>query len=83
VRLSIPFTSPPGYQLLPYECHEGNSAVRQGLGGEREEDRKLADDAANGIVRPRRPIQGALGVGGQPIGDTPGAPRPAPAPTQQ
>ena len=74
VRLSIPFTSPPGYQLLPYECHEGNSALRQGLGGEREEDRKLADDAAKGIVRPRRPIQGALGVGGNPIGDTPGAP---------
>ena len=77
VRLSIPYTSPPGYQLLPYECHEGNSALRQGRGGEREEDRKLAEDAAKGILRPRRPIQGALGVGGQPIGDTPGAPRPA------
>jgi hypothetical protein len=76
VRLSIPFTSPPGYQLLPYECHEGNSAVRQGLGGEREEDRKLAEDAAKGIFRPRRPIQGELGVGGNPIGQTPGA-RPA------
>ena len=22
--ISIPFTSPPGYQVLPYECHEGN-----------------------------------------------------------
>jgi len=69
-----PYTSPPGYQLLPYECHEGNSALRQGLGGEREEDRKLAEDAAKGIVRPRRPIQGELGVGGAPIGQTPGAP---------
>ena len=73
VRLSIPYTSPPGYQLLPYECHEGNSAVRQGLGGEREEDRRLAEDAAKGITRPRRPIQGELGVGGNPIGQTPGA----------
>lgn len=73
VRISIPFTSPPGYQLLPYECHEGNSALRQGLGGEREEDRKLAEDAAKGILRPRRPIQGALGIAGNPIGDTPGA----------
>jgi hypothetical protein len=77
VRLSIPFTSPTGYQLLPYECHEGNSALRQGLGGEREEDHKLAEDAAKGIFRPRRPIQGELGVGGQPIGSTPGAPPPA------
>ena len=74
VRLSIPFTSPPGYQLLPYECHEGNSAVRQGLGGEREEDRKLAEDAAKGIFRPRRPIQGELGVGGNRVGQTSGAP---------
>jgi hypothetical protein len=73
VRLSIPLTSPPGYQLLPYDWHEGNSAVRQGLGGEREEDRRLAEDAARGILRPRRPIQGELGVGGNRIGQTPGA----------
>ena len=76
MRLSIPFTSPPGYQLLPYECHEGNSALRQGLGGEREEDRRLAEDAAKGIIRARRPIQGELGVGGNPIGQTPGAAAP-------
>jgi len=66
-------TSPPGYQMLPYDCHEGNSALRQGLGGERAEDRKLEEDAKKGIVRPRRPIQGELGVGGQAIGATPGA----------
>ena len=35
VRIAIPMTSPPGYQMLPYECHEGNSAVRQGLSGAR------------------------------------------------
>ena len=66
-------TSPPGYQMLPYDCHEGNSALRQGLGGERAEDRKLEEDAKKGIIRPRRPIQGELGVGGQAIGATPGA----------
>ena len=59
--------------MLPYDCHEGNSALRQGLGGERAEDRKLEEDAKNGIIRPRRPIQGELGVGGQAIGATPGA----------
>ena len=73
VKISIPMTSPPGYQMLPYDCHEGNSALRQGLGGERAEDRKLEEDAKKGIVRPRRPIQGELGVGGQAIGATPGA----------
>jgi len=69
VKISIPFTSPPGYQVLPYDCHEGNHAVLQGLGGERAEDKALADDARRGIVRPRRPIQGGLSVGGQPIPD--------------
>jgi hypothetical protein len=53
--------------VLPYECHEGNLAVLQGLGGERAEDRALEEDAKKGIIRPRRPIQGELGVGGQPI----------------
>jgi hypothetical protein len=65
----IPFTSPPGYQMFPYECHEGNLAVLQGLGGERAEDRALEEDARRGIVRARRPIQGGLTVGGQPIPD--------------
>jgi len=65
--ISIPFTSPAGYQVLPYDCHEGNLAVLQGLGGERAEDRALEEDRKKGIVRPRRPIQGALTVGGQPI----------------
>lgn len=63
----IPFASPRGYEMLPYECHEGNLAVLQGLGGERAEDRAVEEDARGGIVRPRRPIQGGLTVGGQPI----------------
>ena len=37
--ISIPYTSPPGYMVLPYECHEGNLAILQGLGGERAEDK--------------------------------------------
>ncbi len=69
LKISIPFTSPTGYRVLPYECHEGNLAVLQGLGGERAEDKALAEDAKRGIIRPRRPIQGALTVGGQPIPD--------------
>ena len=65
--ISIPYTSPPGYQVLPYECHEGNLAILQGLGGERAEDKALEEDAKKGINRPRRAIQGGLTVGGQPI----------------
>jgi hypothetical protein len=75
VTISIPFTSPPGYQVLPYDCHEGNLAVLQGLGGERAEDKAVEEDASRGIVRQRRPIQGGLGVGGQAIGE--GGPPPA------
>ena len=67
LTISIPYTSPAGYQVLPYECHEGNLAILQGLGGERAEDKALEEDARKGIVRPRRPIQGGLTVGGQPI----------------
>ncbi len=69
--VSIPFTAPPGYQVLPYECHEGNLAILQALGGERAEDRALEEDAKRGVVRQRRPVQGGLTVGGQPIPETP------------
>ena len=67
MTIAIPFTSPAGYQMLPYDCHEGNLAVLQGLGGERAEDKALEEDAKSGIVRARRPIQGELGVGGNRI----------------
>ena len=83
--LSLPLTPLDGGVLLPYECHEGNYAIRQSLGAERAEDAALAADLAKGIKRARRPVQDGLGVGGQPIGE--GGPagggrgrgRPAPA----
>jgi len=79
--ISIPYTSPAGYQVLPYDCHEGNLAVLQGLGGERAEDKAVAEDLQRGIIRPRRPIQGFLTVGGQPISEN-GPAAPAAAPPQ-
>jgi hypothetical protein len=73
--ISMPLTPLDGGELLPYECHEGNMALLQALGGERAEDRKLAADLARGIRRPRRPVQDGLGVGGQPLGEPlPGTP---------
>ena len=66
--LSLPLTPLDGGVLLPYECHEGNYAIRQSLGAERAEDRALAEDLAKGIKRERRPVQDGLGIGGQPVG---------------
>ena len=69
--MSIPLTPLDGGDLLPYECHEGNEAIRNSLGAERAEDRALAADLAKGIKRARRPVQDGLDVGGRPTG--PGA----------
>jgi hypothetical protein len=65
--LSLPLTSPPGYVLLPYECHEGNYMLPHSLSAEREEDRAIAADAAKGIVRRRKNIQQNLDAGARPI----------------
>ena len=69
--LSMPMTPLDGGRILPYNCHEGNMAILQSLGAERAEDKALEEDRAKGIVRPRRPVQDGLGVGGTPVG-TPG-----------
>jgi hypothetical protein len=63
--ISIPLTPLDGGALLPYDCHEGNQAVRNALAAERAEDRALAADLAKGIKRERRSAQeGGLGAGG-------------------
>jgi hypothetical protein len=62
--LSIPLTPLDGGVILPYECHEGNQAVRNSLAAERTEDRALVDDLARGIIRPRRLAQEGQGRGG-------------------
>jgi hypothetical protein len=67
--ISMPLTPLDGGKLLPYDCHEGNYAIRQSLGAERAEDAALAADLAKGIKRARRPVQDGLGIGGQPIGE--------------
>ena len=65
--LSLPLTSPPGYVLLPYECHEGNYMLPHSLSAEREEDRAIAGDLQKGIVRRRKSIQQNLNAGARPI----------------
>jgi hypothetical protein len=53
---SLPLTPLDGGDLLPYDCHEGNLAVLQGLGAERAEDAAIAADLAKGIKRERRGV---------------------------
>jgi len=55
--MRVPLISPPGFQLLPYDCHEGNYMLSAVLAGERAEDKAIADDAKKGIVRTRKPVQ--------------------------
>nr|AEH26500.1 hypothetical protein [uncultured Acidobacteria bacterium A3] len=70
--ISIPLISPAGFQLLPYECHEGNYMLAAVLGGERAEDRALEEDAKKGIIRPRKGVQQGLDAGARPIPATEG-----------
>jgi hypothetical protein len=55
--MRIPLISPPGFQLLPYDCHEGNYMLAGVLAGERAEDKAIAEDMKKGIVRARKPVQ--------------------------
>jgi len=71
--MSMPLTPLSGGVILPYECHEGNGAVKNSLSAERAEDAAIAADLAKGIVRPRRAAQ----EGATPGGGLPAAPRPA------
>ena len=65
--ISLPLTSPPGYVLLPYECHEGDYMMKNTLSAERKEDEAIAADLKRGIVRPRHNIQQNLDAGARPI----------------
>src|SRR4029450_248969 len=66
--VSFPLTPLDGGELLPYECHPGNTAISLSLGAERAEDRAYAEDLAKGIKRQRRGVQECRAqAGGPPI----------------
>ncbi|HEY7672600.1 MAG TPA: hypothetical protein VIC71_10315 [Gammaproteobacteria bacterium] len=48
------WTTQPDYYAYEYSCHEGNSAVRMGLSGERAYERQVAEAVAAGREPPRR-----------------------------
>ena len=65
--ISMPLSSPPQYELLPYECHEGNYMLPHSLSAEREEDAAIEADRQKGIIRKRKSIQQNLDAGARPI----------------
>jgi hypothetical protein len=50
--IAFPITPQPDYQVLPYECHEGNMALRNILSAARAEDRAIAEARAKGLPDP-------------------------------
>jgi hypothetical protein len=52
-RIAFPITPQPDYQVLPYECHEGNLALRNILSAARAEDRAIAEARAKGLPEPK------------------------------
>ncbi len=50
---AMPLTRDDSEQFVPYECHEGNYAMTNILSGARAEEAAAAEDAKEGIVRPR------------------------------
>jgi len=48
------WTTQPDYYAYEYSCHEGNSAVRMGLRGERAYERQAAEAQAKGLAVPPR-----------------------------
>jgi len=53
VKLFLPLTTQPGYQVLPYECHEGNHALFNILSAARAEDRAVEEAVKKGLPPPK------------------------------
>ena len=48
-KVSVPLTTQPGYEVYPYECHEGNNALRNMLSAARAEE-KVIEEHEEGIA---------------------------------
>ncbi len=49
--IAFPITPQPDYQVLPYECHEGNRALANILSAARADDRASRGGAREGVAR--------------------------------
>jgi hypothetical protein len=50
--IAIPLISPPGFQPLSYECHEGNGSLKYALSGARKFEAAVAEAKAKGLPPP-------------------------------
>jgi hypothetical protein len=61
-KVSVPLTTQPGYQVFPYECHEGNHALRNMLSAARAEENVIEEYVKKGLPPPplARPNDGEI-----------------------
>ncbi|HEY6508554.1 MAG TPA: hypothetical protein VIY56_11120, partial [Vicinamibacterales bacterium] len=50
--VEVPLSTQPGYQVFPYECHEGNNALRNMLSAARAEEKVIEEYARKGLPPP-------------------------------
>jgi hypothetical protein len=61
--VTVPLSTQPGYQIFPYECHEGNFALRNILSAARAEEQATADAIRKGASPPEPTVwQGNTGL---------------------
>ena len=48
----VPLSTQPGYEVFPYECHEGNNALRNMLSAARAEERVIDEYVKKGLQPP-------------------------------
>jgi hypothetical protein len=61
--VTVPLSRQAGYQIYPYECHEGNFALRNILSAARAEERATADAIRKGTAPPEPSVwQGNTGL---------------------
>jgi len=61
-KVSVPLTTQAGYEVYPYECHEGNNALRNMLSAARAEEKVIEEYVKKGLPPPplARPNDGEI-----------------------
>ena len=61
-KVSVPLTTQAGYEVYPYECHEGNNALRNMLSAARAEEKVIDEYVKKGLPPPplARPNDGEI-----------------------
>jgi hypothetical protein len=50
--VNVPLSTQPGYEVFPYECHEGNNALRNMLSAARAEEKVIDEYVKKGLTPP-------------------------------